>query len=112
MQFFQTILFAADFSRNSHEAFRLACSLAPETKTRIIAVYVDEPTLVGDEPMHFGEAAAPFPAAGQEPRRAEAIRQRLRELYAPTRPIDVDYRVQEGRRRPRSCVWPSKSAPT
>jgi len=95
MQSFRTVLFAADFSQNSHDAFRLACSLAVETKTRIIVLHVDGPTLVGEEPMHFAQASAPLPDSGH-PDRAEAIKQRLRELYAPNRPIDVEYRVQEG----------------
>ncbi len=40
MQPFQTILFAADFSQNSKEAFRVACSLAAADKTRMIILHV------------------------------------------------------------------------
>jgi nucleotide-binding universal stress UspA family protein len=93
---FRIILFAADFSRNSREAFRLACSLAIENKTRVIVVNVDEPTLVGDEPAHFPAASAVFPETGKQPAREAAIAQRLRELYRTTRQIDLEYRVEQG----------------
>ena len=54
---FRTILFAADFSGNSREAFRLACSLAVEDKTRIIVLHVAEPTPVTEEPVSMGQPA-------------------------------------------------------
>jgi nucleotide-binding universal stress UspA family protein len=96
MESFRKILFAADFSRNSHEAYRLARSLAAAPTSRITVLYVDEPTLVGDEPAHFGEASAPFPRAGENSGRADAIKTRLRQLYAADGAMAVDYRVQEG----------------
>ncbi len=96
MQSFRTILFAADFSQNSHDAFRLACSLAADSNTRIVVLHVDAPTLVGEEPVHFGPASGQAPAAGHVPDRVEAIKERLRQLYAPDRPIDVEYRVEDG----------------
>ncbi len=39
---FETILFAADFSDNSKEAFRAACSLAVENQTRLVVLHVAE----------------------------------------------------------------------
>ena len=36
MQPFRTILFAADFSENSKEAFEMACKLAVKDKTRLL----------------------------------------------------------------------------
>ena len=43
MQSARTILFAADFSENSVEAFRIACSLAVERETRLIVLHVIDP---------------------------------------------------------------------
>ena len=38
---FRTMLFAADLSKNSTEAFRMACSLATEKKTRLFVLHVE-----------------------------------------------------------------------
>ena len=51
MQPFRTILFAADFSENSKEAFRAACSLAVEDKTKLVVLHVVEPKLATREPV-------------------------------------------------------------
>ena len=60
MQPFRTILFAADFSENSKEAFRAACSLAVENKTRLIVLHVVEPNWVPEEPVHLGQPTVPL----------------------------------------------------
>jgi len=51
MQPLRKILFAADFSENSKEAFRAACSVAIENKTRIFVLHVVEPNWVPEEPV-------------------------------------------------------------
>ncbi len=51
MQPIRTILFAADFSENSKQAFQTACSLAVGNQTRLVVLHVAEPNSVA---KHFG----------------------------------------------------------
>jgi nucleotide-binding universal stress UspA family protein len=96
MQRFATILFAADFSKNSKEAFGAACSLAVENKTRLLVLNVVEPNWVPEEPVYYGQQSVQFHAAEPDQSRHEALRRELREVYAPDRPIHVDYQTREG----------------
>jgi len=96
MKPFRTILFAADFSENSKEAFRAACSVAIENKTRIFVLYVDEPSWVPQEPVYFGQQAVQYRAVLPGNARIETMTRKLREVYAPCRPIDVEYERREG----------------
>jgi nucleotide-binding universal stress UspA family protein len=94
MQPFQMILFAADFSENSKEAFRMACSLAHENKTLLVALHVVEPTHeVAKITDYSGLGSIPTSETGGV---HEFLKQRLSEFYAPNHPIDVDYRTNEG----------------
>ena len=63
MQTFGTILFAADFSQNSKEAFREACSLAIDNETRLVVLFVVEPNWVPEDPPCYGQQAVQFYAA-------------------------------------------------
>ena len=83
MQPFRTILFAADFSENSQEAFRVACSLAVENKTRLIVLHVVDPTLVAEEPVSMGQPAVQFFNAARDEVRHESLRRKMREVYSP-----------------------------
>lgn len=74
----RTILFAADFSENSVEAFRVACSIAGP-RTRLIVLHAIDPD---------SDAAGTTP--GAEALRATLVRQ-LRGVYIPDRPLEVDY---------------------
>jgi nucleotide-binding universal stress UspA family protein len=96
MRPFRTILFAADFSENSREAFRLAGSLAIENKTRILVLHVAGPTLASEEPVSMGQPAIQFFNAAGDEVRHESLRRRMREDYSPNHPIDVEYRTSEG----------------
>jgi nucleotide-binding universal stress UspA family protein len=96
MKPFRTILFAADFSKDSDEAFRVACSLAAEHKTRVVVLHVVEPTLVSEDPVYFGQQSIQFHASEPNEARLEALLQHLREVYAPGFAIDMDYSVREG----------------
>jgi nucleotide-binding universal stress UspA family protein len=96
MQPFRNILFAADFSENSHEAFRIACSLSSETKTRMSVLHVVEPHWVAEEPAYFGQPMIQFFDAGAQPNGLEAIKRRLIDHYTPNHAIDVTYAVREG----------------
>src|SRR4051794_34986272 len=49
---FRTILVAADLSDSSREAFRAACSLAREDKTRVFVLNVMEPKFVPETPIY------------------------------------------------------------
>ncbi len=96
MKPFQTILFGADFSEGSREAFRAGCSLASPGQTRIHALHVIEPHWVPEEPVPYGQVVPGFYAASVDGREREALLARMREMYAPCEPVDVEYRVEEG----------------
>jgi nucleotide-binding universal stress UspA family protein len=96
MPSFRTILVAADFSGRSQEAFRVACALAEETKTRVFVLHAVEKIPVAEQPVAFGEMGVPFPLPADGSARHAAILDRLREAYTPNRPIDVEVRVRDG----------------
>ena len=98
MQPFRKILFAADFSENSREAFQAACAVAIENKTRIFVLHVDEPNWVPEEPIYLGQQAIQYYANAPEEAHQEAIKQKMREAYVPSRPIDVEIPDEAGRR--------------
>ena len=96
MQPFATILFATDFSENSKEAFRMACSLAVANKTRLIVLHVAEPNWVPEEPVPYGQYAVQLHASERDLSRHESLRRKLRDSYTPSGPIDVEYQTREG----------------
>jgi nucleotide-binding universal stress UspA family protein len=96
MKPFQTILIGADFSEGSREAFRAACSLAIASKTRMHVVHVIEPHWIPEEPVPFGQAVVGFYDAKADGGRDEMLKRRLRDMYAPAEPIDVEYHLREG----------------
>jgi nucleotide-binding universal stress UspA family protein len=81
----RTILFAADFSENSVEAFRLACSLAWPGDTLVIVHHVIESDR--DAELQSSPSVEALGAARES---------RMREVYVPARPIEVAYRTSEG----------------
>ena len=96
MQPFRTILFAADFSENSKEAFQAACSLAAENQTRLVVLHVADPIVVPQMPVYYGQMTVQFLPADPDKARHEELKRKLREFYAPDRPLDVAYRTNEG----------------
>jgi nucleotide-binding universal stress UspA family protein len=96
MQPFATILFAADFSENSKEAFRAACSLAVENETRLVVLHVVELNWVPQDPVFYGQMSVQFHAAEPDKSRHAALRRKLRDDYTTDRPIEVDYQTREG----------------
>jgi nucleotide-binding universal stress UspA family protein len=90
------ILFAADFSENSKEAFRLACALAVEKETRLVVVHVVEPNWIPDEPVYFGQASIHFHSEARLEAYHKGLKQKLRESYVASQPIDVQYQTVEG----------------
>ncbi len=96
MQPFRTILFAADFSENSNEAFRAACSLAIEDKTRLVVLHVAAPNWVADGPVYHDQQSIQFHADEVDESRHEVLKQKMREVYALHHPIDVVYQTTEG----------------
>ena len=96
MQPFATILFATDFSENSKEVFRTACSLAVENKSRLIVLHVAEPNWVPEEPVPYGQNAVQLHASERDQSRHESLRRKLRRLYTPSGPIHVEYQTREG----------------
>src|SRR6516165_7713004 len=96
MQPFRTILIAADFSENSKEAFRAACSLATGDETRLLVLHVAEPDFVQEGPYFFGNQAVRLRASGGDTVRHAALRRKLRDEYVPDRPVTVEYDSSEG----------------
>jgi nucleotide-binding universal stress UspA family protein len=95
MRPFRNILFAADFSENSKDAFRVACSLAVENKTRLSVLHLAEPNWVPETPVYLGDPTVHFVASWAESH-LEALKQNLREVYTPNHPIDVAYFTRGG----------------
>ena len=93
MRPFRTVLFAADFSVNSKEAFRIGCSLAAADKARLLIFHVVETDWVSKGPDYLGQGAIP-------PSETESLhsflQRRLREVYVPIHPLNVEYRTNEG----------------
>jgi nucleotide-binding universal stress UspA family protein len=96
LQPFRTILFAADFSDNSKEAFRAACSLAVENQSRIIVLHVAEPEFVPEEPVYYGQQAVQFFPREPDKARHEALERKMREVYVADRPLELEYQSREG----------------
>jgi nucleotide-binding universal stress UspA family protein len=96
MKPFRKILFAADFSENSKEAFHAACSVAVENHTRIVVLHVLEPNWVPEEPVYFGQQAVQYHTEGPDKAYIETIMRKMRKVYAPGRPIDVEYETKQG----------------
>jgi nucleotide-binding universal stress UspA family protein len=95
MPLFRCILFAADFSEGSREAFRVACALADQAKTRIIVLHVTERGQLVESAVAVGELGMPVVVA-ERTVQAENVVQRLRDSYAPVDPLNVEYRVSTG----------------
>jgi len=96
MRPFRIILFAADFSKNSRDAFRSACSLAAEGEARLHVLHVVEPHLVPDEPAGFSHASDPLDHTVSDGGREENWKRRMREAYTPGHPIELEYHVRDG----------------
>lgn len=97
MPAFRTILCAADFSESSLAAFRLACSLGVEQKTRIIVLHVAEPNWVAEAPVYSGQQTIPFIVTERDVNEFTELERRLRATYVPAHPLDVVYAVNEGK---------------
>lgn len=96
MKPFQTILIGADFSEGSREAFRAACSLAAPGQTRFHVLHIIEPHWVPEEPVPYGQVVPGFYGSSVEDREREVLLARMREMYAPCEPVDVEYQLEEG----------------
>ena len=81
----RTILFAADFSENSVDAFRIACAMAARDEALVIVLHVIDRE--GDEgARHSPDIEALAATRGEQ----------LREVYATGRPIEAAYRTSDG----------------
>jgi nucleotide-binding universal stress UspA family protein len=93
---FRTILFAANLSERSQDAFRVACALASEEASRLIVLYVVEGVSVVEQAVGFGEPGILITSYRDTTAHQSAILDRLRELYVPSSRIDVEYLTREG----------------
>jgi nucleotide-binding universal stress UspA family protein len=96
MKPFRTVLFAADFSENSKEAFSVACSLAREDKTRLFVLTVADPDWVGEETLFFVQGSEQYYKKACDEERRNMLEDKLRNEYLPAQPIDVEYGVRRG----------------
>ena len=96
MKPFRTILFAADFSDSSREAFSAACSLAREDETRLFVVSVAEPDWVAEQPVFLGQCSVELHKEDRDGYGLELLKQKLRDEYVPGHPINVEYRARQG----------------
>lgn len=96
MSLFRTILVAADFSEGTRESFRLAGSIARERETRLFVLNVAEPMYVAPAADYFGVQTARFTVVEREPGYYEALKDRLREVYAPDHPLEMEYCTRVG----------------
>lgn len=95
MQPFRTVLFAADFSENSKEAFRVACSLAVENKTRLFVIHVIGADDVAEKRVLFDHPIAQSLTDADQTYH-KSLRLTLCESYTPNHPVDVACEVREG----------------
>jgi nucleotide-binding universal stress UspA family protein len=93
---FRTILVAADFSERSREAFRVACALAREDKTRIYVLHVVVPNDVPEAPANFGEQTIPSHPVQRDQGYHESLKEQMRAVYTPDHALDVEYHTREG----------------
>jgi nucleotide-binding universal stress UspA family protein len=96
MPLFRTILIAADFSEGSRASFRVACAIARAAETRAIVLYVAEPMYVAPAVDHFGPQSARFSIVERDPGYYKALTDRLREVYTPGHPLQIEYAVRVG----------------
>jgi nucleotide-binding universal stress UspA family protein len=90
------VLVAADFSQASRQAFRIACSLARESETRIMVLAVDETNYIALEPGNLGQQSVCFASTPRDEGSSESLTARLRGAYVSDRALDVDYVWTEG----------------
>jgi len=83
----RTILHPTDFSEQSDYAFWMACLLAQDYETRLIALHVTEPTVIYGE---FG----PYVRESETDR--EELNRRLRQLQASDPKVFVEHYLREG----------------
>lgn len=93
---FRTILFAADLSARSYQAFRVACSLASEGGTRLVVVYVEEEFHIVEPLVGFGEVGGVAASLGDAAARDEVISERVRQSYVPACPIETVFLIRDG----------------
>lgn len=93
---FRKILFASDFSERAREAFETACSLASAGATKLIVLHVVEQVHIVEQPVGFNEGGFPVAVAQEGLAFPDNLVQRLREVYVPGKPIDVEYLLGDG----------------
>jgi len=96
MPLFKQILFAADFSETSRDAFRIACSLARESDSRILVLHVLEAFRVAEEPVYLGQQSVRYIGTDPTESSRESVESRLSQTFVPDRPILIEYRAQSG----------------
>jgi nucleotide-binding universal stress UspA family protein len=96
MQPIRTILFAADFSENSKQAFQSACALAVGNQTRLVVLHVAEPNSVSRQPVHHGHQSVQFDRAQPDEAEQQSALQRLGALYIPDHPVQMEYIATQG----------------
>jgi nucleotide-binding universal stress UspA family protein len=93
---YRTILFAADFSERTREAFHVACALARDSAVRLIVLHVAEPVLFTEPESHPGQAGFPQLFPSETPSHLKTLESDLRAFYIADPQRDVEYHIREG----------------
>lgn len=93
---FRNILLATDFSERAGDAFATACSLAAAGATKLIVLHVVEQVHIAEQPIGFTEGGFPVAVFQEGLAFPENLVQRLREVYVPEKPIEIEYLLAEG----------------
>jgi nucleotide-binding universal stress UspA family protein len=96
MQPIRTILFAADFSENSKQAFEAARLLSLGNQTRLVVLHVAEPNYVSDQPVYHGQQSVQVHATQSGEAEQQSAMQRMAEVYIPDRPVQMEYIATQG----------------
>jgi nucleotide-binding universal stress UspA family protein len=62
----------------------------------LLVLAVAESDWVAEEPVYLGQSSVQFYEEAQDGRRLEMLKQKLRDVYAPAFPIDVEYHATHG----------------
>jgi len=96
LQLIRTILFAADFSENSKQAFHAACSLAAGNQTRVVVLHVVEPSSISQHPLYLGHGNVQFRVTETDKAEQQSAMRKLGEFYIPDHPVQMEYFATQG----------------
>ena len=112
MNAFRTIVFAADFSENSREAFSVACSLSREDKTRLVVLAVAKSDWVADDPVCLGQSSVAFHKKAPTSAVSNCSSRSCEMFTHPLTRSRSNITHEKVKSLRRSSPWPARSGPT